>query len=160
MHNSDSVHRVQCINILLVMSQELNVVVTGAAGRIAYSLIPHLCDGSILGSDVKLRLRLLDVEAMVPRLEGVKMEVQDSTFTLVSDILCTCRAKDAFEGADVCVLLGGFPRLPGMERKDLIGKNVEIIKEHALAIDQFAKKYVVILFNALYCKLYLNSLAV
>jgi len=120
--------------------QELVVVVTGAAGRISYSLIPHLCDGSIFGTQAKLRLRLLDVEAMVPRLEGVKMEIQDCNYMLVTDILCTCKAKDAFEGADVCVLLGGFPRLPGMERKDLIGKNVEIIKQHATAIDTFAKK--------------------
>jgi malate dehydrogenase len=32
-----------------------------------------------------------------------------------------------------------------MERKDLIGKNVEIIKEHAIAIDSFSKKSVKVL---------------
>lgn len=31
------------------------------------------------------------------------------------------------QDVDVAILLGGFPRLPGMLRKDLIAKNVEIM---------------------------------
>jgi malate/lactate dehydrogenase len=43
---------------------------------------------------------------------------------IVSDrIVCLVCVQDA----DVAILLGGFPRLPGMLRKDLIAKNVAIM---------------------------------
>ena len=47
--------------------------------------------------------------------------------------------------SDVVILLGGFPRKPGMERKDLIQANTEIIKEHARGIESFAKRDVHVL---------------
>jgi len=52
------------------------VVVTGGAGRIAYSLIPLLCDGkSIFDGDCMINLRLLDipVEICMNKLNGVKV---------------------------------------------------------------------------------------
>ena len=39
--------------------KSLKVVVTGAAGQIAYSLLPMLCSGQVFGVDIKINLRLL-----------------------------------------------------------------------------------------------------
>jgi hypothetical protein len=43
------------------MQKVLNVAVTGAAGQIAYSLIPQLLSGNIF-PDTRINLRLLDIE--------------------------------------------------------------------------------------------------
>ena len=39
-----------------------------------------------------------------------------------------------FKDANVIVFLGGYPRKPGMERKDLLQKNKQIFVEQASAI--------------------------
>lgn len=115
------------------------VVITGAAGRIAYSLIPLICSGQVFGTNVLVELRLLDMVMAADRLQGVAMELEDCNFPLLVNCTATLSAEEAFRGADVAVLLGGFPRLQGMERKDLITKNAEGMREQAQAIDRFAK---------------------
>ena len=104
------------------------LVVTGAAGRIAYSLLPFLCDGQIFGHNVFIELRLLDIESCAGKLEGVKMELEDSGLPFLINIIVTTDPDIAFFNADVAILLGGFPRLPGMERRDLISKNIDIMR--------------------------------
>ena len=85
------------------------VVVTGGAGRIAYSLIPLLCDGkTIFNSDDKINLRLLDmpVECCINRLAGVKMEVEDCCYQSLSSVTTTTDPSVAFKNADVVIILG------------------------------------------------------
>jgi hypothetical protein len=41
--------------------QQLVVLVTGAAGRISYSLLPLLLSGLIFGKHVLIKLRLFDI---------------------------------------------------------------------------------------------------
>jgi malate dehydrogenase len=115
------------------------VVVTGGAGRIAYSLIPQLCDGSIFGESL-INLRLLDIPIAAGKLEGVKMEVADSCYDRVNSIVVSTDPKIAFEGANIVIILGGFPRAPGMERKDLIGINAEGMKVQAEALNKYADR--------------------
>lgn len=50
----------------------------------------------------------------------------------------TTDVVEACKGVDVAVMLGGFPRKEGMERKDVISKNVSIYKAQASALDQYA----------------------
>ena len=38
----------------------------------------------------------------------------------------------AFDQCDVAILLGGFPRLKGMERSELLSKNVDIMRSQVL----------------------------
>ena len=123
-------------------ANSLNVIITGGGGRIAYSLIPLICDGSIFGLNTYINLKLLDIPAVIKKMDGIKMEIEDSNFQLLSSIEITSSNEVAFRDSDVVILLGGYPRLPGMERKDLIQKNVEIIKDHALAINNYSKKFV------------------
>ena len=117
----------------------LKVCITGASGRIAYSLFPGLLDGSMFG-DAKIQLHLLDIEGQETRLEGIKMELLDSTFENLYDVICSVDVKEAMTDIDYAILLGGYPRKKGMERKDLIEMNVKNMIPQALALDQYAKK--------------------
>jgi malate dehydrogenase len=119
---------------------KLTVVITGAAGRIAYSLIPLVLNGSVFGPRTRISLRLLDVEFAETILHGVELEVKDSCYALLDDLIATTSPEQAFAGADIAVLLGGFPRAPGMERRDLIEKNAAGMRDQATALDSYASK--------------------
>ena len=43
------------------MSNPVNVTVTGAAGQIGYALLFRIASGHLLGPDVPVRLRLLEI---------------------------------------------------------------------------------------------------
>ena len=120
------------------------VVITGAAGRIAYSLIPLVCMGHCLGPNTRIRLHLLDVMAE-DKLRGVAMEIEDCCYPLVDVVLTTLSPEEAFRGVDVAILLGGYPRLPGMERKDLIHRNAEGMMAQAQALERWASRDVKVL---------------
>ena len=47
-------------------------------------------------------------------------------FPLLQDIICTDKADVAFKDANWCLLVGSKPRLPGMERADLLKDNGKI----------------------------------
>lgn len=126
-------------------SKTVSVVITGAAGRISYSLIPLICDGSVFGKDVRIDLRLLDVELASQKLEGLAMEIQDSCYELLDDIQATTNQEQAFKDVQVAVILGGYPRLAGMERRDLITKNAEGMNSQAKALSKFASPDVKVL---------------
>jgi malate dehydrogenase len=120
--------------------KKLTVVITGAAGRIAYSLIPLVLNGSVFGSSTRISLRLLDVEMATSMLHGVELEIKDSCYALLDDLVATTDPQAAFVGADIAVLLGGFPRAPGMERRDLTAKNAAGMRDQATALDTYASK--------------------
>ena len=124
------------------MSTTVIIAITGGAGRISYSLIPLLCDGSIFGKETRVVLRLIDMEAAMSRLKGLQMEIQDSAYELLDAVWIGTSAEEGFAGAHVAVLLGGFPRLPGMERKDLITKNAEGMRDQARALEACADRNV------------------
>lgn len=83
---------------------------------------------------------MLDIEPAKTALEGVKMELIDSAFPLLSDVIATTDPEVAFKDADYAILVGGFPRKAGMERKDVMSKNVAIYKGQASALERLAKK--------------------
>lgn len=83
---------------------------------------------------------MLDIEPAKTALEGVKMELIDSAFPLLTDVIATTDSEVAFKDADYAILVGGFPRKAGMERKDVMSKNVAIYKGQASALERLAKK--------------------
>jgi malate/lactate dehydrogenase len=115
----------------------LTVLVTGAAGRIAYSLIPFLLNGSIFGSQ-KIILKLYDI--LEEKLQGIKMEIDDSNFLYLEKVVASTNTNEAFSDVEVAILIGGYPRLPGMERKDLIIKNAESIRSQAQLLNTYGRK--------------------
>lgn len=124
----------------MVSKEPLNVVVTGAGGQIAYSFYGLLGNGEVFGPNQEINLKLVEVEACVPILKGVEMEILDCAFPLIKTIEYGSDPYILFKDADVVVFLGGFPRKPGMERKDLLQINNQIFKVQGQALDKVAKK--------------------
>eukprot|EP00049_Salpingoeca_infusionum_P013337 m.248709 g.248709 ORF g.248709 m.248709 type:complete len:334 (+) comp15418_c0_seq2:744-1745(+) len=127
------------------MSEPITVCVTGAAGQIAYSLLPMICRGNAFGEKQMLYLNLLDIEPMAAPLEGVVMELHDSSFNCTLEIRAFTDPMLAFKDADAAILVGAVPRREGMERKDLLARNASIFKVQGQALDKVAKKSVKVL---------------
>jgi malate dehydrogenase len=120
------------------MSNVKRVAVTGAAGQIGYSLLPMIASGGIFGPDQKVALQLLEITPALGALEGVKMELHDCAFPLLTEVTCSDDPKVAFQDADTCLLVGSKPRGPGMERKDLLQDNGKIFIGQGQAIAEAA----------------------
>lgn len=124
-------------SFLDVEKDPLAVLVTGAAGQIAYALVPMIARGEMLGSDQPVILHMLDIEPAAEILKGVKMELMDGAFPLLKGVITTSDVFEACKGVDIAIMLGGFPGMKG-DSKDLISKNVGIYKAQASALEQHA----------------------
>ncbi|MDP9408592.1 MAG: malate dehydrogenase [Actinomycetota bacterium] len=113
----------------------VTVTVTGAAGQIGYALLFRVASGQLLGADVPVRLRLLEIPPAVKAAEGTAMELDDCAFPLLSGIDITDDARAAFDGVNVALLVGARPRSKGMERGDLLSANGGIFKPQGEAIN-------------------------
>src|SRR3984885_3881520 len=117
------------------MSNPVTVTVTGAAGQIGYALLFRIASGQLLGPDVPVRLRLLEITPALQAAEGTAMELNDGAFPLLADIDITDDLKTAFDGANVALLVGARPRTAGMERGDLLQANGGIFGPQGKAIN-------------------------
>jgi malate dehydrogenase len=113
----------------------VTVTVTGAGGQIGYALLFRIASGQLLGPDVPVRLRLLEVPQGRAAAEGTALELQDGAFPLIHDVLVTEDATAAFDGVNVALLVGARPRGPGMERADLLEANGAIFGPQGTAIN-------------------------
>jgi malate dehydrogenase len=113
----------------------VTVTVTGAAGQIGYALLFRVASGQLLGPDVPVQLRLLEIEPALKAAAGTAMELDDSAFPLLAGIDITDDAKQAFDGVNVALLVGARPRSAGMERGDLLEANGGIFKPQGEAIN-------------------------
>jgi malate dehydrogenase len=127
------------------MNEPVRVAVTGAAGQIGYSLLFRIASGSMLGPDTPVKLQLLEITPALGALEGVRMELDDCAFPLLTEIVCTDDADTAFGDADVALLVGAMPRKAGMERSDLLAANGGIFKPQGEALSRAAARDVKIL---------------
>lgn len=118
----------------------IRVVISGAAGQIGYSILPMVASGQAFGADQPLDLVLLDIPQCLDKLQGVVMELLDGAYPLLNRIIPTADYAEAFTDADYAILVGGFPRKPGMLRGDLIKRNAPIFKGAGEAINKYAKK--------------------
>jgi malate dehydrogenase len=116
----------------------VNVTVTGAAGQIGYALLFRIASGHLLGADVPVRLRLLEITPALKAAEGTAMELDDCAFPLLQGIDITDDPNKAFDGANVGLLVGARPRTKGMERGDLLEANGGIFKPQGKAINDHA----------------------
>lgn len=147
------------------MSEPIRVVVTGAAGQIAYSLLYMIAKGDVFGPNQRLTLHLLDIPPMMGVLEGVVMELADCALPLLASVVPTADPAVAFKDVAAAFLVGAMPRKQGMERKDLLSANVKIFKVQGEALNNYARKDVKVLVvgnpantNALVCSHYAPSI--
>ena len=85
---------------------------------------------------VSIDLRLLEVKEEF--LTGSVMELNDSAYDTIEKVTPTVDPEVAFDNVDVAILVGGKPRGPGMERKDLLVANIGIFKAQGEVLNKVA----------------------
>ena len=118
----------------------LRVLVTGAAGQIAYSLLSLIGNGLVFGSDQSIILHLLDIAPALEKLKGVKMEIEDCAYPLIKECIITTDLKEACMEVNAAFLVGGMPRSGDMSRKDLLSRNGPIFVAQGKALSDFANR--------------------
>jgi malate dehydrogenase len=116
----------------------LRVAVTGSAGQIGYAFLYRLASGQVFGPETSLDLHLLELEAALPSLQGIAMELEDCAFPLLRNVVTTSDVNTAMKNINWAVLIGAAPRKEGMERSDLLKINGNIFKAQGKAINDHA----------------------
>lgn len=117
----------------------VKVAVTGAAGQIGYSILPMIASGLMLGPNQTIDLSLLDIPQCEQALSGVAMEINDSAFPLLTSLKHGSDPREILRDQDIIIFLGGFPRKAGMERKELLERNMNIFKEQGAVLNEVGK---------------------
>ena len=120
------------------MSEPVRVAVTGAAGQIGYAILFRIASGQMLGPDTPVALSLLEIPDAVKAAEGTAMELDDCAFPLLRSIDIHDDPNQAFDGANVALLIGARPRTKGMERADLLEANGKIFEPQGKALNSGA----------------------
>lgn len=116
----------------------VTVTVTGAAGQIGYALLFRAAAGQLLGPNTPVRLKLLEIPQAMKAAEGNAMELDDCAFDLLQSVEVYDDPAEAFDGANVALLVGARPRTAGMERADLLEANGGIFGPQGRAINDRA----------------------
>lgn len=125
--------------------EPIRVLITGATGQIAYSLIPLVASGRVFGLDQPVVMNLLAVPPLRGAFDGVVMELEDCASGLVHGIGEYVDEATAFKDIDAAFLVGSMRRRKGMERKDLLAANVQIFKSQGKALAKYSKANVKVL---------------
>lgn len=111
------------------------ITLTGAGGQIGYAMLFRIASGALLGPEVPVRLRLLEIPQGLRAAEGAALELADCAFGLLESIEVTDDPARAFDGANIALLVGSRPRGPGMERGDLLAANGAIFGPQGAALN-------------------------
>jgi len=120
--------------------QPKRVLVSGAAGQIAYSIVYRIASGEFLGKNQRVILHLLDLPFQEQVLKGVQAELHDCAFPLLDEVVITSDLTTAFKDVNYNFLVGAKPRGPGMERGDLLKDNGAIFVDVGKAINDNASR--------------------
>jgi malate dehydrogenase len=108
------------------------------AGNVGGTLAQRLAE-----MDLADELVLIDIVDGLP--QGKALDIQESAPILgFSTRLTGSTSLDALAGADIVIETAGLARKPGMGRSDLLTKNAEILRDHALAVKVHAPQATVI----------------
>jgi malate dehydrogenase len=92
----------------------------------------------VYGKDTPIELQLLEIPVALGGAEGVAMELNDSAFPLLKNIVVTDKLEEAFDGTNAAFLVGAMPRGKGQERSDLLAANGKIFGPQGKAINDHA----------------------
>jgi malate/lactate dehydrogenase len=79
----------------------VHIAVTGCAGQVGYGLPFRIASGELLGPDQPVILQLLEITPALPALQGVVMELEDSS-TSSSGSASTCPSPSSSKSARPC----------------------------------------------------------
>ena len=127
------------------MKKPIRIAITGAAGQFGYSLIFRIANGDMLGCNQPVILQLLDIPQAQKALHGIAMELEDSIFPMLHQVVITDDLGVAFRDAEIALLIGAQPRSKDMNRNDLIEINAGIFAEQGRALNQLAAPNVKVL---------------
>ena len=127
------------------MKDPVRVVVTGAAGQIAYSLLFRIASGEMLGADQPVCLQLLEITPALNALKGVVMEINDCAYPLLDSVIVTDDVNVAFKDANIAMLVGARPRTADMQRSDLLTENGKIFGPQGRALNAHSARDVKVL---------------
>lgn len=120
----------------------ITIAVSGAAGMISNHLLFKLASGEVFGPNQPIALKLLGSERSLQALEGVAMELEDSLFPLLREVVISIDPYEVFQDAEWALLIGAKPRGPGMERAALLDINGQIFAEQGKALNAVASRNV------------------
>lgn len=69
----------------------------------------------------------------------MEMEMQDGNFPLLHSMLFTADDASGFQNADYAILLGAFPKHEGLDKRDVMEKNVTIFRTMGRALEKHVK---------------------
>ncbi len=119
--------------------EPIRVAVSGAAGRVGFSLVFRIAAGGLFGPEQPVELRLLELHGALPRLEACAMELKDCAYPLLAGLKIGTDSREVFQGADWVILLGGKPFSDDVhDRLDLLRINAPTMVEQGRAINQAA----------------------
>ena len=72
-------------------------------------------------------------------MRGMEMEMLDGNFPLWHKMTFTTDDAQAFKGADYAILLGAFPKQDGLDKRDIMEKNVMIFRTMGRSLEQHVK---------------------
>lgn len=114
----------------------IRIAVSGAAGRIGYSLVFRIASGAMFGPEQPIDLSLLEASGRMNCLKGVGLEIHDCAFPLLKRLVLTDQPKEGFGQADWVIMLGGEPSMSArIDRRQLLSINSPIYAEHGAAIN-------------------------
>src|SRR2546426_12541101 len=93
----------------------LRIAVTGAAGQIGYALLFRIASGGLFGPNQPVILHLIEIEPVLPQLQGVVMELEDCAFPLLKGVVATANLDEGFRGVSWALLVGSVPAKASME---------------------------------------------
>ena len=85
----------------LMPDSTVRVAVTGAAGQIGYALLFRIASGEAFGPETPVALQLLELEAAMPALDGVRMELEDCAFPLLDEVVTHLRHRRGIRGREL-----------------------------------------------------------
>ena len=122
------------------MKKPVKVAVTGAGGKIGYSLIFRIISGGMLGLDQPVVLQMVETPMAKDRLRALNMELEDCASPLLRDVEYHFDLDQAFSDCDIVLMVGAKPRTQGMERKDLTNLNGKTFRAQGQALNRNAKR--------------------
>lgn len=122
----------------LEWAEPLRIAISGAAGKVAYSLIFRIAAGGLFGAQQPVILRCLDVPEHMYRLEALGYELFDCAFPLLVDYRTTTDPDEAFGGADWIILLASRTGANPANHEEALALNGALYREHGHAINRTA----------------------